>query len=344
MKHLGSRENYFILYDNNKKARCHVNFESVSDFILNSCAVLNKCCWSFLCLFALCIWRCVLRPIRHLLCVLRYPCVFPGDGPGSVHQWRRHHLLEESLPALWGWEITFSMSLGILHTTVLHDFLHMTILNILFVSLESFIVNSCCKTTNHSFQCLYFQPTSGIGYATQVIEAHLNVYYIVILAWAIFYLFNCFTTELPWAGCGHYWNTGRKLKPNRETLLVSSIFFLKQQEIIQFLPGVNVRFNVNVSFCVHRELCGLLWRKRHQHYKPQRNISSDWVLGVSTSSPLFSHVCETSRSVCLYRVPSEGKLWQLDLWYVWIVNEITVCPIIHGGNVCHFMQSVNIES
>ncbi|KAG7249326.1 hypothetical protein CRUP_037980, partial [Coryphaenoides rupestris] len=47
----------------------------------------------------------------------------------------------------------------------------------------------------------------GIGYATQVIEAHLNVYYVVILAWAIFYLFNCFTTELPWAACGHYWNT-----------------------------------------------------------------------------------------------------------------------------------------
>ncbi|CAO2606194.1 Sodium- and chloride-dependent GABA transporter 3 [Lemmus lemmus] len=48
----------------------------------------------------------------------------------------------------------------------------------------------------------------GIGYATQVIEAHLNVYYIIILAWAIFYLSNCFTTELPWATCGHEWNTG----------------------------------------------------------------------------------------------------------------------------------------
>ncbi|KAM7064356.1 sodium- and chloride-dependent GABA transporter 3 isoform 2-T2 [Molossus nigricans] len=47
----------------------------------------------------------------------------------------------------------------------------------------------------------------GIGYATQVIEAHLNVYYIIILAWAIFYLCNCFTTELPWATCGHEWNT-----------------------------------------------------------------------------------------------------------------------------------------
>ncbi|XP_074200447.1 sodium- and chloride-dependent GABA transporter 3 isoform X2 [Camelus bactrianus] len=47
----------------------------------------------------------------------------------------------------------------------------------------------------------------GIGYATQVIEAHLNVYYIIILAWAVFYLSNCFTTELPWATCGHEWNT-----------------------------------------------------------------------------------------------------------------------------------------
>jgi SNF family Na+-dependent transporter len=57
---------------------------------------------------------------------------------------------------------------------------------------------------SHSFSLLL----TGIGYATQVIEAHLNVYYIIILAWAIFYLSNCFTTELPWATCGHEWNTG----------------------------------------------------------------------------------------------------------------------------------------
>lgn len=56
--------------------------------------------------------------------------------------------------------------------------------------------------------CSFLLVLTGIGYATQVIEAHLNVYYIIILAWAIFYLSNCFTTELPWATCGHEWNTG----------------------------------------------------------------------------------------------------------------------------------------
>lgn len=50
--------------------------------------------------------------------------------------------------------------------------------------------------------------TAGIGYASMVIVALLNIYYIVILAWAIFYLTQSFTTqELPWAKCGHEWNT-----------------------------------------------------------------------------------------------------------------------------------------
>ncbi|XP_029455802.1 sodium- and chloride-dependent GABA transporter 2-like [Rhinatrema bivittatum] len=47
----------------------------------------------------------------------------------------------------------------------------------------------------------------GIGYASQVIVALLNFYYIIVLAWAFFYLFSSFTTELPWASCGHEWNS-----------------------------------------------------------------------------------------------------------------------------------------
>ncbi|XP_077791255.1 sodium- and chloride-dependent betaine transporter-like isoform X2 [Podarcis muralis] len=47
----------------------------------------------------------------------------------------------------------------------------------------------------------------GIGYASQVIESFLNVYYIIILAWALFYLFNSFAAVLPWASCSNTWNT-----------------------------------------------------------------------------------------------------------------------------------------
>ncbi|XP_061866207.1 sodium- and chloride-dependent GABA transporter 2 isoform X4 [Colius striatus] len=48
----------------------------------------------------------------------------------------------------------------------------------------------------------------GIGYASQVIVTLLNFYYIIVLAWALFYLFSSFTTDLPWGSCDHEWNTG----------------------------------------------------------------------------------------------------------------------------------------
>ncbi|XP_023647186.1 sodium- and chloride-dependent GABA transporter 2 [Paramormyrops kingsleyae] len=47
----------------------------------------------------------------------------------------------------------------------------------------------------------------GIGYATQVIVALLNFYYIIVLAWGIFYLCFSFTWDLPWSSCNNTWNT-----------------------------------------------------------------------------------------------------------------------------------------
>ncbi|KAG9353040.1 hypothetical protein JZ751_017616, partial [Albula glossodonta] len=75
----------------------------------------------------------------------------------------------------------------------------------------------------------------GIGYATQVIEIHLNVYYIIILAWAIFYLFNCFTADLPWASCGHEWNTGEA-----ESVVYVTATFPYVMLLILLLRGVTL--------------------------------------------------------------------------------------------------------
>ncbi|KAK2857995.1 hypothetical protein Q7C36_005914 [Tachysurus vachellii] len=47
----------------------------------------------------------------------------------------------------------------------------------------------------------------GLGYGSQVIVLYSSIYYIIILAWAFFYLFSSFSAELPWASCSNTWNT-----------------------------------------------------------------------------------------------------------------------------------------
>ncbi|XP_018794240.1 PREDICTED: sodium- and chloride-dependent GABA transporter 1-like [Bactrocera latifrons] len=47
----------------------------------------------------------------------------------------------------------------------------------------------------------------GIGYAAAVMSCWMNVYYIVILAWAAFYFFMSMKTDVPWRSCNNFWNT-----------------------------------------------------------------------------------------------------------------------------------------
>lgn len=57
--------------------------------------------------------------------------------------------------------------------------------------------------------CIFLFLFSGMGYASHLIIAFSATSYITIIAWAFFYLFQSFSADLPWATCGHYWNTGR---------------------------------------------------------------------------------------------------------------------------------------
>ncbi|XP_056099007.1 sodium- and chloride-dependent GABA transporter 2-like isoform X3 [Rhinichthys klamathensis goyatoka] len=69
----------------------------------------------------------------------------------------------------------------------------------------------------------------GIGYAGQLILLYMCMSYIIVLAWALFYLFFSFSTQLPWASCNNTWNTDdcvnlatRNLTLNRTSLINST--------------------------------------------------------------------------------------------------------------------------
>uniref|UniRef100_A0A8C8ZIB0 Transporter n=1 Tax=Prolemur simus TaxID=1328070 RepID=A0A8C8ZIB0_PROSS len=91
---------------------------------------------------------------------------------------------------------------------------------------------------------------SGIGYASIVIVSLLNIYYIVILAWAMYYLFQSFQEDLPWAHCNHSWNTPHcledTLRRNKSTWaslgasnFTSPVIEFWERNVLSLSPGID---------------------------------------------------------------------------------------------------------
>lgn len=52
--------------------------------------------------------------------------------------------------------------------------------------------------------CLY---SKGVGMGMLLIVALVAIYYNMIIAYVLFYLFASLTSSLPWEHCGNWWNT-----------------------------------------------------------------------------------------------------------------------------------------
>ncbi|XP_076316035.1 sodium- and chloride-dependent glycine transporter 1-like isoform X1 [Tachypleus tridentatus] len=75
----------------------------------------------------------------------------------------------------------------------------------------------------------------GLGYAMVTMSFLVGIYYNMILAWSLFYLFSSFTSQLPWSSCDNWWNTNacrkfdtKNCTANNGTVLANGTCILKE--------------------------------------------------------------------------------------------------------------------
>ncbi|XP_017488443.1 PREDICTED: sodium- and chloride-dependent GABA transporter 3-like, partial [Rhagoletis zephyria] len=84
---------------------------------------------------------------------------------------------------------------------------------------------------------------SGIGIGTVAISFILNVYYIVVLSWALLYFYSSFSAVLPWSTCGNWWNTDKCWGPTsngtKPAQTVPSVTEFWENRVLQISPGID---------------------------------------------------------------------------------------------------------
>uniref|UniRef100_T1KML9 Transporter n=1 Tax=Tetranychus urticae TaxID=32264 RepID=T1KML9_TETUR len=113
----------------------------------------------------------------------------------------------------------------------------------------------------------------GIGYGTSIISFILNIYYIVILAWALLYLYYSFSPVLPWATCNNPWNTPNcftgssvnSVVQNTSAVTKDAAVEFWEREILQISDGINsvggLQPKLVISLAVAWILCFFcIWR------------------------------------------------------------------------------------
>ena len=89
----------------------------------------------------------------------------------------------------------------------------------------------------------------GIGYSVVLIAFYVDLYYNVIIAWAMHFLIKSFTSELPWAKCNNTWNTDKcfDISDSRQSSPTNASDRIRNSAALEYFKYVIVSFHF---FCV----------------------------------------------------------------------------------------------
>ena len=68
------------------------------------------------------------------------------------------------------------------------------------------VVNAAASIQICYYDCCHCL-SEGLGFAMTIISALIALYYNVVIAWCLYYLFASMTSYLPWQDCDNEWNT-----------------------------------------------------------------------------------------------------------------------------------------
>jgi len=164
---------------------------------------------------------------------------------------------------------------------------------------------------------------SGLGWASQVIMLYSNIYYIVVVAWAIYYIGVSFTTQLPWATCDNPWNTKRSFISVKLTFDFQRKNSFKASNNIMCMNHIVYRIfflwtslqclHVLCSTCCYACFCCsmcLFWYRSLCHGALEHNQSA-----------LFTHFLWTSLQFIWSRFKQQGHITAF-----YAPNQLSVIP------------------